>query len=229
MVDCDARLKPLFAGSFPEIKVVSSAAPGHELDREFAAHLLCGSLPGLFRTSEDALAGTTSRCLVADPVAREQLRNSYSDGRRLVGLARFTKNRRTGRTALSTFRFSPRSSRSLIFDALACNYGDPNGLESQKVVAVAPLLIDRSVNPFANIDIFAAQIAAMDLVVTIDNSKAHLADALGVPVFLLLPFACDWRWLQAREDSPWYPTLPPFRQPKLGKWQFVMQAVLNAL
>jgi len=82
---------------------------------------------------------------------------------------------------------------------------------------------------FSNIDIFAAQIAAMDMVVTIDNSTAHLAGALGVPAIVLLPFASDWRWLQMREDSPWYPTLRLFRQPKRGDWQSVLQRVQSAL
>jgi ADP-heptose:LPS heptosyltransferase len=69
----------------------------------------------------------------------------------------------------------------------------------------------------------------MDMVVTIDNSTAHLAGALGVPAFVLLPFVSDWRWLQAREDSPWYPTLRLFRQPKVDDWQSVMQRVQSAL
>jgi ADP-heptose:LPS heptosyltransferase len=70
----------------------------------------------------------------------------------------------------------------------------------------------------------------MDLVITIDNSTAHLAGALGVPVWVLVPFAPDWRWLLDREDSPWYPTMRLFRQPKIGDWQSVgekMQHVLS--
>jgi len=102
-------------------------------------------------------------------------------------------------------------------------------LENQAVAARAPVLIDRSVDQLSNIDLFAAQIAAMDLVITIDNSTAHLAGALGVPVWVLLPFARDWRWLQARDDSPWYPTMRLFRQPRRGDWQSVVQGVQSAL
>jgi hypothetical protein len=56
-----------------------------------------------------------------------------------------------------------------------------------------------------------------------------LAGALGVPVWVLLPFAPDWRWLQEREDSAWYPTMRLFRQPKPGDWQSVVEKVRRAL
>ena len=67
----------------------------------------------------------------------------------------------------------------------------------------------------------AALIANLDLVVTCDTSIAHLAGALGAPVWVALPFAPDWRWLREREDSPWYPTMRLFRQPSRGDWQAV--------
>jgi len=55
-------------------------------------------------------------------------------------------------------------------------------------------------------------------VITIDNSTAHLASALGVPTWLLLPFAPDWRWLLKTDRSPWYPTMRIFRQASPGDW-----------
>jgi ADP-heptose:LPS heptosyltransferase len=69
----------------------------------------------------------------------------------------------------------------------------------------------------------------MDLVITIDNSTAHLAGALGIPVWLLLPFAADWRWLETRQDSPWYPTMRLFRQPHPGDWRSVVESVHSSL
>jgi hypothetical protein len=59
----------------------------------------------------------------------------------------------------------------------------------------------------------AALIAEMDLVISVDTSVLHLAGAMGAPVWGLLPYACDWRWLLERSDSPWYPTMRLFRQP----------------
>ncbi|MFN3076416.1 MAG: glycosyltransferase family 9 protein, partial [Alphaproteobacteria bacterium] len=75
----------------------------------------------------------------------------------------------------------------------------------------------------------AAAIASLDLVISVDTAVAHLAGALGRPVWLLLPFAPDWRWLENREDSPWYPTLRLFRQTRRGDWAGVMERISGEL
>jgi len=229
VLDCDARLKPLFGRSFPGLEVVSGTDPGNDPELEIAAHLPCGGLPGLFRTTSSAFAATTSPYLVADPAERERLRARYADGRRLVGLAWYTKDRKTGRRrSIDLSLLAPLFARSDI-RWVSLQYGDHNALENQATAAGARILIDHSVDQFSDVDLFAAQIAAMDLVVTIDNSTAHLAGALGVPTWLLLPFAPDWRWLQAGEISPWYPTMRLVRQPKPGGWQSVAQRVHSTL
>jgi hypothetical protein len=75
----------------------------------------------------------------------------------------------------------------------------------------------------------AATIANLDLVITVDTMVAHLAGALGVPVWLMLHFAADWRWLLDRLDSPWYPTMRLFRQKRPGDWDAVVAEVAAAL
>ncbi len=75
----------------------------------------------------------------------------------------------------------------------------------------------------------AALIAQMDLVISIDTSVAHLAGALGKPVWIMLPFSPDWRWLRDRGDSPWYPTARLFRQTRRGDWDAVVRRVAEAL
>ena len=75
----------------------------------------------------------------------------------------------------------------------------------------------------------AAIIAQLDLVITIDTSVAHLAGAMGKPVWVLLPAVADWRWLLAREDSPWYPTMRLFRQSQPGDWSMVFERVNKEL
>jgi len=75
----------------------------------------------------------------------------------------------------------------------------------------------------------ARVIAGLDLIVSVDTSVAHLAGALGKPAWLLLPFAPDWRWLLQRNDSPWYPTMRIYRQPKPGDWASVLTQVQGDL
>ena len=75
----------------------------------------------------------------------------------------------------------------------------------------------------------AAFVAALDLVISVDTAVAHLAAALGRPVWLLNRFDGCWRWLQGRNDSPWYATLHQFRQPAPGAWEPVVAAVTAEL
>jgi ADP-heptose:LPS heptosyltransferase len=75
----------------------------------------------------------------------------------------------------------------------------------------------------------AAAIQNLDLVISVDTSLAHLAGALGKPVFLFLPFSPDWRWLLDRADSPWYPSMQIFRQPAPGDWGPAIEAVSREL
>lgn len=75
----------------------------------------------------------------------------------------------------------------------------------------------------------AEKLNVLDLLITVDTMIAHLAGALGRPVWTLLPFQCDWRWMLAREDSPWYPTMRLFRQPSPGDWDRVIAHVIEAL
>jgi tetratricopeptide (TPR) repeat protein len=225
VLDCEPRLKPLFARSFPEVEVVTGCAQEQAQPAEIAAQLPTGSLPVIFRTTEAAFAATASPYLKADAETRAGFRSSYSDGRRLVGLAWHTMNKKTGHK------------RSIALDALgplfaldgnrwiSLQYGGFDALQAEAEAAHAPLLIDRTVDQFVDLDRFAAQIAALDLVITIDNSTAHLGAALGVPVWLLIPFAADWRWMERRGESPWYPTMRLYRQPKRGDWRSVLEAV----
>jgi hypothetical protein len=71
----------------------------------------------------------------------------------------------------------------------------------------------------------AAAVRNLDLIICPDTSLAHLAAAMGVPVWVALPFACDWRWLLHRDDTPWYPTLRLYRQRRWGDWDDVFAMI----
>jgi tetratricopeptide (TPR) repeat protein len=229
ILDCNARLKPLFARSFPDVEVVSDCGPGGHPELEFDSQIPSGSLPGLFRKTAADFAATTSPFLIADPATRDRLRTRYDDGRRLAGLAWYTNSAKTGRfRCMDLARFAPLFARTDV-RWISLQYGDHSELENQVDAAGATILIDRDVDQLSDMDLFAAQVAAMDLVITIDNSTAHLAGALGVPVWVLLPFAPDWRWMLDREDSPWYPTMRLFRQPRPSDWRSVVEKVSSGL
>ena len=227
LLECAPRLVPLFARSFPEVEVV--AQPAVTAATEFAAHLPVGSLPGLFRSSEEDFRQSLRGYLRADPAAVEALRARYDNGRRRVGLAWYTGNKSSGaKRSIALARFQPFFAQPDLH-WISLQYGDFDALEKQAAEAGAPLTIDRAVDQMADLDLFAAQIAALDLVITIDNSTAHMAAALGRPVWLLLPLDCDCRWLRRRSDCPWYPTMRIFRQSKPGDWNPVLDAVNQEL
>ena len=233
VLECDYRLAPMFSRSFPGVEVCArrpALGPARLRELGVAAHIPCASLPLHLRGSLDAFRNTVSPYLFADDAIRTRFRSRYRDRPRVIGLAWHTKNSTVGH-----------SRRSIALPLLApllaipgirwvnLQYGAFDDLAAQAAAAGVELLIDREVDQMTDIEGFAGQIAALDLVVTIDNSTAHVAAALGVPTWLLLPFAPDRRWLMGREDSPWYPTLRLFRQPEPGNWAAVVRRVAAEL
>jgi len=100
--------------------------------------------------------------------------------------------------------------------------------DRERLAAAGPALTDLS-DRLTDLATTAAVIDALDLVIAVDTAVAHLAGALGKPVWLLTPFAPDWRWMLEREDSPWYPTMRLFRQSRRGDWGGVLARVSEAL
>ncbi|MDY7009082.1 MAG: tetratricopeptide repeat protein, partial [Cyanobacteriota bacterium] len=100
------------------------------------------------------------------------------------------------------------------------------GLDIQLLETLPILDLSNRLNDFADT---AGIITQLDLVITVDTAVGHLAGTLGKPVWILLPFVPDWRWMLDRNDSPWYPTARLFRQPKIGDWDSVFIQVKQAL
>ena len=224
ILECDARLQPLFARSFPEAEVISDREAGFDLARKIVAQLPIGSLPGLYRKDRTTAAPPY---LKADPAKRGKYRERYADGRYAVGLAWYSNNVKTGAIrSIGLAAFEPLF-RQQNLHWICLQYGEAAALQTE--TAGSPVRVDPEVDQLSDFDEFAAQVAAMDLVITIDNTTAHLAGALGVPVWLLLPFAPDWRWLASGSESHWYETMRIFRQPKRGDWESVIAEVSQAL
>ncbi|HVV45870.1 MAG TPA: tetratricopeptide repeat-containing glycosyltransferase family protein [Bryobacteraceae bacterium] len=114
-----------------------------------------------------------------------------------------------------------------LFDAPGAEWfslqvGPPSAqLAGSNVRDLAPFLADYAET--------AAALQQMDLVITADTSVAHLAGSLGVPAWVLIPFAPDWRWMRDRDDSPWYPSMKLYRQSAAGDWDTVLRNVRTDL
>lgn len=104
--------------------------------------------------------------------------------------------------------------------------GAPVGELAQLSSKVPLQDLSSQLNDFADTAVVVAQ---LDLIITVDTAVAHLAGALGRPVWVLLSHWCDWRWMIEREDSPWYPTVRLFRQHQSGDWVGVFARVAEAL
>lgn len=133
-----------------------------------------------------------------------------NDHRRSIGLERF---QRLFETCPHDHFFCLQKARTEADAAVLGKFGN--------VTDLAPFL--------ATFGDTAAAIVRLDLVITVDTSVAHLAGALGAPLWLLLPFSPDWRWLLRRPDSPWYRTATLVRQPRLGDWDSVLAEVADRL
>jgi Flp pilus assembly protein TadD len=197
---------------------------------EYAAYCVLSGLPRLHGTRIDNVPADVPY-LRADPKRVERWRARIARllprGHRAVGIAwagRPTHSNDRNRSAKLRY-YRP------IFDVpdtafFAIQKGPPLG-EVAGYYGRAPLI-----NLGADIEDFgdtAAIMQVLDLVVTVDTSVAHLGAALGRPVWIMLAFAPDWRWLLDRSDTPWYPTVRLFRQRKPDDWEGVIASVAEAL
>jgi tetratricopeptide (TPR) repeat protein len=208
-------------------------AGGDELPR-FDVQCALASLPGVFQTTVETILADIPY-LFADPRLVEQWRETLKT---LSGY-RIGINWR-GRAGIGPWR--QRDLPIELFAALGNIEGvrlvslQKEDTESKvqgpksNVKAQSTILdlgeIDTEHGPFMDT---AAIMMNLDLVITSDTSVAHLAGALGVPVWVALPLTSDWRWLMDRRDSPWYPTMRLFRQRKIGDWSEVFEEIEVAL
>ncbi len=102
-------------------------------------------------------------------------------------------------------------------------------IDDETTESPAQMHLKKSSGQLRNFADTAALIAEMDLVISVDTAVAHLAGAMGKPVWLLLPKPADWRWMLDRDDSPWYPTMRLFRQQRAGDWDEVIARMAREL
>ncbi|MRW83383.1 tetratricopeptide repeat protein [Pseudoduganella sp. FT26W] len=185
-------------------------------------------LPGLFGT-EMATIPADVPYLRADPALVQQWRGELPQQGLRVGLAwRGNANfeNDADRSLPSLMSLAPLAAvADAHFVSLQKGAGEAEALTPPAGMFVHP--IAARLGDFADT---AAVIANLDLVISVDTAVAHLAGALGKPCWLLLPdYRCDWRWMAERGDTPWYPSMRLFRQPRGGGWTPVIAEVAAAL
>lgn len=235
LLACTARLVSLFERSFPFADVVSQAdlLADEKQQRDVTAQIPVGSLGHYFRPDIDAFPDQGS-FLIADVKRRDALRERYKSklgDKPMIGLSWRSGNPRFG--AAKSIGLSDLGSALETIDAtfVDLQYGDTTDDLKHAASAGLDVIHDPEIDSLVDLDAFAAQVAAMDLVITVSNTTAHVAGSLGVPCWTLVSAGSGqfWYWFLDREDSPWYPSLRLFRQTKPGDWSGVLGDLKAAL
>jgi hypothetical protein len=233
-VECDRRLAPLFARSFPQIQAITSPADPAALPPVGRCDVVdyLGTLPRFLRRRIEDFPQTAGY-LVPDPNLVAKWRSSLAG---LGGALKVGISWNGGKDAETRRRRSiPLELWGPIFQVSGVQFVN---IQYGWAAAEATTTNDRfgvplddgcDCDPLTNLDDFAAKLAALDLVLTVDNSTAHLAAALGKPVWTLLPFAADWRWMLDRENTPWYPSMRLLRCRAADNWSELLQRAARLL
>ena len=234
ITECEERLVPLFQRSFPKIQFFAREQKPNPilLDRDIDYQVPIGSLAQWLRRNESQFPKKGSY-LSASSEKASQLRDKYkglTDDRFLVGISWKSINHGIEKEKSTILEnWTPILSQPDCF-FVNLQYGDIEQEIGEYYSSTGILIYtDQEINPLTNLDDFAAQISALDLVISISNTTVHMSGALGKEVWTLLPYVPDWRWMLKREDTPWYPTMKLFRQSQMNDWRDVFQRVRLAL
>ena len=230
-VELDQRMVPLLQRSYPDLTVVhyDSLQPDELLS--FDAQIAMGSLGRFLRRSPQSFPEPRPY-LVAEPGLKSQLRQKYLDlaaGRKIVGVAWHSINPRNGSTkSLPLDQWGAiLTQKDSLFVSL--QYGDvSDDVAAACRASGVEIIVDDDVDSIVDFDAAAAQIAAMDLVIATSNTAVHVAGALGMPTWVMLPVVPNWRWGLSEQSTPWYPNVSLFRQTAHGDWLPVISQVSDA-
>ncbi len=224
LLECQPELRSVLGGTpgVDQVFVRGHAAP------EFDLHAPLMSLPWLLGTRLTNIPAVVPYLRVAAGAAKLAGAPRLSDdGRLKVGLvwagSATNENDHQRSMALETFASLGRVADVAFF---GLQKGPPGAQAARPPLGLVLTDLGPELRDFGDT---AAVLTQLDLVITVDTAVAHLAGALGRPVWLVLPFAPDFRWLLDRDDSPWYPTARLFRQPRRTDWGGVMADVSAAL
>ncbi len=236
IVACEPRLATLFQRSFPDAEILSGyseellsqAVKQYEVDYQCPA----GSSLRYLATSPEAFPGY-DRYLHADNKARQKWIERYSN---LGGTLNVGISWRGGKDLQTKISRSTELSQWL--NLLAISGANFINLQYGEVTEELATISNEhgstiyhwnDSNPLQDMDDFAAQISALDLVISSDNSTVHMSGALGIPTWTLLPYSAEWRWGIDSYNSYWYPSITLFRQREQKQWAPVFREIEQRL
>ena len=227
--EADARLVPLFQRARPEVRVVARATPPDAATARARYQLPAADLGSILRAQAADFPRDRGAYLQAEPQRAAELRAQFNvdAGERLVGLSWLSHNKAFGghkSTRLADWAPALAIPGVRFVDL---QYGDTSGERAASDFQLAHPDIDLR----DDLDGVAALIAACDLVITVSNTTAHLAGALGRPVWVLVPGGSGklWYWGQGTSGSPWYPSATIFRQTSGRLWIEPIAAIATRL
>ena len=230
LVETQQRLVPLFRRSFSEISFFRIQDPPNSklLEESIDYQLPIGSLARWLLPDEESFpkkAVYLKACVSKVKGLRDKYQQLES-GKLLIGVSWKSVNKDIGKLK-STFLTQwgdLLSQKDCLFINL--QYGDVeeeiNAFTAQTGISIYQ---DRDINSLKDLDGFAAQVSALDLIISTSNTAVHMAGALGKPVWTLLHYVPDWRWQLDRLDTPWYPSMTLYRQPVSDDWHSVFLRV----
>jgi tetratricopeptide (TPR) repeat protein len=222
VIEAPSALLPLLATLNGEYSFVAFGDPLPAFDY----HCPIMSLPRAFHTTLDTIPADVPY-LFADPARQQVWRTTLGEKTvPRIGLAWSgqTAHPNDAKRSLQLAQLAPLLELPFAFH---CLQKEIRPADAARLKDFSQLRIHAdALHDFADT---AALVAEMDLVIAVDTSLAHLAGALGKPLWLMLSWAGEWRWLQDRTDSPWYPTATLFRQPVLDDWSDVLATMMARL
>jgi hypothetical protein len=224
IIECQAALQRLIQTMAGECSVVPAGQPLPTFD----VHCPLMSLPRHFETTLQNIPRQIPYLHADTAMVGKWLEKLAQDSSSLkVGLAwagsKTNENDRSRSMPLSSFAALAQAPDVQFY---SLQKGEPAAQANDPPAGLKLIDWTSEIVDFADT---AALIANLDLVISVDTAVVHLAGAMGKPVWTLLPFAPDWRWMLERDDSPWYPTMRLFRQPSIGDWDSVVRTVAQAL
>jgi tetratricopeptide (TPR) repeat protein len=235
IIECDKRLIPLFSRSFAKSKMIARLSIGAPYPEDLPLaemKISIGSLPKFLRPNLSSFL-QQSAFLIPDYQKVELWRKRFSNlGEGLkIGISWRGGSKPAVKLARSTVLEQWKELLSVPeVHFINLQYGDcTNELREARENLGITIHEWEDADPLKDLDAFAAQISALDLVISVDNATVHMAGALGVPAWVLLPFSCDWRWMHDFEDTPWYKTIRLIRQSNSGEWDTVFERTLSDL